>query len=46
MPQYLPSKWTVASVAGISPAFLPSTYGVMSYIHFCDANSAVQTTSE
>ena len=27
-------------------AFFFSTYGVMSYSHFCDANSAVQITSE
>jgi hypothetical protein len=36
---------TVSSVASMRESFFDSTYGVMSKIHFCDANSAVQITS-
>ena len=36
---------TGSSVEGMNSALRASTYGVMSSSHFCEANSAVQTTS-
>src|SRR3954447_26793488 len=44
-PKILPSNVTVWSVVGMKSSLRVWTYGVMSSSHFCDANSAVQTTS-
>src|SRR3954466_2215893 len=45
-PQILPAKGPVWSGAWMYSGFFLSMYGVRSYSHFCEANSAVQITSE
>src|SRR3954465_12239102 len=45
-PQILPSKVAVWSGAWMYSDFFLSMYGVRSYSHFWEANSAVQITSE
>src|ERR1041384_1689439 len=45
-PQILFSYVAVSIGAGMNSDFLDCMYGVRSYSHFCDANSAVQITSD
>src|SRR5919202_4959891 len=45
-PQSLPSKVTVWIGAWMNCERFFSMYGDMSYSHFCEANSAVEITSE
>src|SRR3954469_21041297 len=45
-PQILPSYVAVSIGAWMYSDFFWSMYGVRSYSHFCDANSAVQITSD
>src|SRR5919112_5058683 len=45
-PQILPSNVAVSIGAAMYSLFFWFMYGVRSYSHFCEANSAVQMTSE